>query len=277
MDNQIIESIIYKESYVAFLDVLGFKELVLRDNTENRKRLNQYFNIVNSVINYIRSIDMKKDIGFIVISDSIIMSIHKGNSNVERLDRLRSLCIAVGLIQKRLALIDIWLRGGISSGKAYFNIEKNQIVGPAYINAYLLEESMAVFPRVLLDSKVINELGYSSASDLIDAINMSRDGGLEFYNWGSAILYNWHYPDGKSVTHLKQDVALFIDYLCPIVEEDTHELLTIIGNIEKSIYSDTRIYTKFRWVSDYLKSIALREQKNDNVIGDEAMYRLENL
>lgn len=277
MDNQNTGSIIYEENYVAFLDVLGFKELVLRDNTENKVKLNKYFIILNSVIEYIRSIEMKKDIGFIVISDSIIMSIPQGNTPDERINSLRNLCIAVGLIQKQLALIDIWLRGAISSGKAYFNTDKNQIVGPAYINAYLLEESMAIFPRVLLDSKIINQLDYSSASDLIDAINMSNDGGLHFNNWGSAILYNWYHPDGQPVTHLQQDVALFVDYLCPVVEENTHDLLLIIKNIEKNIYSEARIYTKFRWVSDYLKSIALREQKDDNIISSEVMYRLNNL
>lgn len=277
MDTQITESIIYNETYVAFLDVLGFKELVFKNNEENNLKLNQYFNILNHVIQYIRGIDMKKDIGFIVISDSIIMTIPQGNTKDEKLNSLRTLCVAVGLIQRRLALLDIWLRGGISSGKAYFNKETNQIVGPAYINAYLLEENMAIYPRVLLDSKVINELNFSSANDFIDAINMSDNGGMPFINWGSAILYNWTYPDGQPVMHLRQDVALFIDYFCPVVELHTDELLTIIKNIEQNIYSDAKVYSKFRWVSDYLKSLVVREQKNDNIVNSEAMFRLNNL
>ena len=274
---QMIQSIIYNQNYVAFLEVLGFKELVFKNSEDTRQKLNEYFDILNHVIQYIRGIEMKKDIGFIVISDSIIMTIPQGNTRDEKLNSLRTLCVAVGLIQSQLALLDIWLRGGISSGNAYFNNQTNQIVGPAYINAYLLEESMAIYPRVLLDSKVINELNFSSANDLIDKINMMDSGGMQYSNWGSAILYNWTYPDGQPVTHLRQDVALFIDYFCPIVEEHNGNLLTIIENIGRNIYSDTKIYSKFRWVSDYLKTLIIREQKNDNVIGAEAMLRLNNL
>lgn len=81
-----------------------------------------------------------------MISDSIIMSIEQGKSKYQKLNALRSLCIAVGLIQRRLAKINFWLRGGISSGKAYFDSVTKQIVGPAYIKAYLLEEEMAIYP-----------------------------------------------------------------------------------------------------------------------------------
>lgn len=170
--DQMNQSIIYNQTYVAFLDVLGFKELVFKNNPESRGKLDEYFNILNHVIRYIRGIEMKKDIGFIVISDSIIMTIPQGNTRDEKLNSLRTICVATGLIQSELALLDIWLRGGISSGNAYFNKQTNQIVGPAYINAYLLEENMAIYPRILLDSKVINELNFSSANELIDEINM---------------------------------------------------------------------------------------------------------
>lgn len=275
--DQMNQSIIYNQTYVAFLDVLGFKELVFKNNPESRGKLDEYFNILNHVIRYIRGIEMKKDIGFIVISDSIIMTIPQGNTRDEKLNSLRTICVATGLIQSELALLDIWLRGGISSGNAYFNKQTNQIVGPAYINAYLLEENMAIYPRILLDSKVINELNFSSANELIDEINMKDRGGMEYSNWGSAILYDWLYPDGQPVIHLRQDVALFIDYFCPIVEEHNGKLLTIIKNLEKNIYSDARIYSKFRWVTDYLKTLEIREHKNDNFIGSEAMFRLNNL
>lgn len=257
MNPETTQNIAYSDNYIAFLDVLGFKELVMKDNVQNRKKLNQYFEILNTIVEYIRCIEMKKDIGFIVISDSIIMSIPQGITKEERMTSLRSLCVAVGLIQYQLALIDIWLRGGIASGKAYFNKEKNQIVGPAYINAYILEEKMAIYPRVLLDSKIINELDFSSARELIDALNQTHQGGMHYSNWGSAILYNWTDPNGTPV-NLRQDVALFIDYFCPLIEKPD-DLGEIIKNIQKNIYNEVYIYSKFRWVSDYIRSIVLRD------------------
>ncbi|WP_105620113.1 hypothetical protein [Vallitalea okinawensis] len=272
-----IAEIRYKNSYVAFLDVLGFKKLVMKDTPASRQKLNTYFQVVNEVIEYIGTIGRKKRIGFIVISDSIILSIPSGRNIQERKDTLRSLCIAVGLIQSRLALKDIWIRGAISSGKAYFNSTQNQIVGPAYINAYLLEEQRAIYPRVIMDSKIINELEFSSAREFIDEINESDYQGLTYDNWGSRILFEWSYPDGKPVTEVSQDVALFIDYLSPFAEKNNNDLGVIIANIQKNIYGDIGVYSKFRWLADYLKSLFIREQKDDNLIESEYSYPVDNL
>lgn len=272
-----IEEINYQKNYVAFLDVLGFKNLVLSNNKKNHEKINQYFGIINSAIEYLKNIPIKSKIGSIIISDSIILSISHGNNIDENIERLLHLCIAVGLIQKNLALKNIWLRGAISSGDTYFNSVKNQIVGPAYINSYLLEKSLAITPRVILDSKIINELEFKSASELIKNINNSDDGGLNFDNWGSSILFKWSFPNGKPEILIQQDIPLFIDYLSPIVETNDQDLLNIIRNIEKSIYSDTKIYSKFRWISDYLKVLVEKEKLKNNSIQNEVICRIMNL
>jgi len=272
-----IEKINYEKSYVAFLDILGFKNLVFSKKKGVPNKIKQYFGVVNSAIEYLRTIPSKRKIGSIIISDSVILSVPHGQNRYENIDRLRHLCVSVGLIQQHLALKDIWLRGAISSGDTYFNSEKGQVVGPAYINSYLLEKSTAISPRVLLDSKIIEELQFPSATELIDEINNKDNGGLSFPNWGSSVLYSWRYPDGKPITLIEQDVALFIDYLSPVVEKNDKKLLTVIKNIESNMYKDAKIYKKYRWVADYLKSVLEREQKNDNIVSSEATYRLNNL
>lgn len=272
-----IEDISYEKSYVAFLDILGFKNLVFSKKNGVPKKIKQYFGVVNSVIGYLGTIPSKRKIGSIIISDSVILSVPHGQNREDNINRLRHLCVAVGLIQQHLALKDIWLRGAISSGDTYFNSEKGQVVGPAYINSYLLEESTAISPRVVLDSKIIEELQFPSATEFIDEINNSDNGGLSFSNWGSSVLYSWRYPDGKPITLIEQDVALFIDYLSPVVEKNDKNLISVIKNIESNMYKDTKIYIKYRWVADYLKSVCEREHKNDNIVSSEATYRLENL
>ncbi len=269
-----MDRIEYENCYIAFLDVLGFKNIVMKDN---REKLNQYFRILNEVIEYIRGIESKKNIGFIVISDSIILSIPQGNTKEQKIETFRNLCIAVGLIQMKLATVDIWMRGGISCGDAYYNKDQNQIVGPAYINAYLLEENMAIYPRVIVDSKIIRELEYKSATEMIDCINMNEEGGLSFDNWGASILFNWYQPDGKQVTAIKQDIPLFIDYLFPLIEKQDSQLLEVIKNIEQNIYANTSIYSKYRWVADYLKALDISGQKRDIILGSEETYRLYNI
>lgn len=63
-----------KNKYVAFLDVMGFKDLV---NGKQNGRLQEYFNEITSVLNKLR-ID-KEDIESLMINDSIILC--KSHSN----------------------------------------------------------------------------------------------------------------------------------------------------------------------------------------------------
>lgn len=277
IDTNATQNINYQKSFVAFLDVLGFKKLVYSQDSRDKEKLKRYFGIVNEAIKYLKKIPSKSDIGSIIISDAIILSVPQQSVQEDNIDRLRHLCVAVGLIQLHLALKNIWVRGAISSGDAYFNPINNQIVGPAYINSYMLESNLANSPRVILDSKIIDELNFPSSAEFIDDINKSEEGGPSYDNWGNSILFRWNFPDGKPVTTIENDVPLFIDYLSPIVENGDNELIQLIENLENVIYKETNVYKKFRWVVDYLKATFHRAGKNDISIPGEASYRLNNL
>lgn len=250
MNNYQGKQIEYAECFVAFLDVLGFKKLVFSSKQEDRKKIEEYFGLIEGVTSELKQIKSKKQLGSLIISDSVILSIPVENDSFDKIDKLRHLCVAVGKIQSTLAMKGVWLRGAISSGQAYFDPEKNNIVGKAYIDAYLLEQSKAIFPRVIIDHKIINELGKNSSQDLIDEINNKNNGGLVFSNWHTDILFDWEKNqqiDGK----VEQDVAMFIDYLSLAIDDLTI-LKKLINNIEKMIYSDNSIYSKFKWVMNYL-------------------------
>ncbi len=217
----------YKDSFVAFLDVLGFKELVKSSN--DTRRLDEYFNIVDNAIK--KDIDNqpeKQDINSIIISDSIILSIRKVEGDINHnIEQLRKLCIVVGKMQLRLANKNIWIRGGISSGKVHFDTNKNQVVGPAFINAYLLEEELAKVPRVIVDNKIINELNLTSADNLIEKMYITKKVGHDFL--GKKILYKW-----ENDSTLQKDIPLFIDYATMVVENQDI-LQKISENIEINI------------------------------------------
>lgn len=115
--------ITFENGYVAFLDVLGFKDYV---NSKNLKKINTYINKVEKSINYLKMISSKLDIGYIVISDSIIISIKHGVDVPNNIEKLKSLCIAIGVLQSTLITDGILIRGAISSGEVYFNNDKNQ-------------------------------------------------------------------------------------------------------------------------------------------------------
>ncbi len=90
-----IKPIEYKLCYVAFLDILGFKDLVFNDE---KSTIENYFGIVASAIQHLKSISNKQEIKYITISDSIILSVEHCKDKNENFKRLQNLCIAVGLI-----------------------------------------------------------------------------------------------------------------------------------------------------------------------------------
>ncbi|MFX4267076.1 hypothetical protein ACOL29_05345 [Aliarcobacter butzleri] len=264
----------YEDSFVAFLDVLGFTNFVQNNKID---KINLYLEKVEEMITLIKeslnSIEYSKNINFIVISDSIIISIPRSN-DISDIKILQSLCIAIYHIQSYLAIYDILLRGAISSGESYFNEDKNQIIGKAYINAYLLESKFVSNPQVIIDNKIIKELGFSNSKDFIDNINSLTN--------ESNLLYVWN-----NTNYIKKDFPLFINYLDFFIHKpknsskdnidekiEIDSLEEIVKNIENNIYSKVELYSKYKWLTDYALSLIDKSQ-NDKF--NEFKERLEKL
>jgi len=182
MEQFLKKDIDYSQYFIAFLDVLGFKNMVF---SQSKRRIEEYFGLVKHVTGYLEGIKSKQELKSIIISDSVILSIPFGHDESENFSNLRHLCVAIAKIQYTLAKKNIWLRGAISSGESYFNHYENLVVGPAYVNAYELEENQAINPRVIIDNKIINDIGKSCSQDVIDELNK-----INFVNWNSDILFN---------------------------------------------------------------------------------------
>jgi hypothetical protein len=243
----------YSEHYVAFLDILGFTDLVRSKLVEDKSRINRY-------LEKTKSIKTKYKLGAIVISDTIILSVPFGSERQENISNLRRLCVAIQEIQFDLAHEQIWLRGAVSPGDAYIAEDDSQIVGPAYIDAYLLEKNVAIYPRVILDNKLVSKLKMSSAQELITAIN-SLEGNQEYDPEKSNILYNWKNKSIKS--EIERDVSFFIDYMAYCFTRKG-ELQKIISSIEQSMYKNSDAYSKYRWLVDYLIE-SCRHHNNDRL------------
>lgn len=133
-------------------------------------------------------------------------------------------------------------------------------------------------PRVILDSKIIPDLGFSNAVELIETLNSFNGERLKYSNWGERILFEWNYPNGSAVQEIPQDLPLFIDYISPLIENgERQKVKKIIGHVQKNMYLDTRVYSKYRWVADYMKALAKRGELNDYPLTDEDSFNLSNL
>lgn len=231
-------SINYEKYFVAYLDVLGFTDMVMQNK---KHKIEHYINFIEDALSKLNNIPSKKDIGALTISDSIILVIPVEEDINKSMHNLRQLCIVILSLQKKLYKYDddIWLRGGISVGEIYFNKNKNQIVGKAYIDAFKIEENIAKNSRVVLDNAIMNEFGIDNASDFIDYMNNFNQSRPE--SWTYNVLYEWN-----SYDILEKDVPLFIDYI-----HTDDEIRAALSKIKKNA-TDIRVYTKYQWLTKYL-------------------------
>ena len=139
----------YERKLVAFLDLLGITRLI-KDNTNGKEGevialMEKIKKIVEIEAN---ECNKREDFNLLHISDSVIFS-----SAPEYLPQLLDL---LSVIQMRI-LIDckIMLRGAIEFGEVIVKDYGRQIIGPAYINAYLSQENDAIYPRIIVSNNVI--------------------------------------------------------------------------------------------------------------------------
>ncbi len=220
-----------KNKYVAFIDVLGFSNLVEKRKIDS---LEDYFTRIENVLDEIKR--EKSNITSILISDSIILTVP------EDIDELKSLFIAIRRIQQALAFKKILLRGAVSYGEVYYNDEKNIIVGHGYIRAFLLEKE-AIYPRIIIDPQIIGKLALDK-NGFISLIN-----GTTKYNFEDHLIYK-----RTSYAEIKDD-AIFIDYASKIIKKDTITITLgrVYDTIKENLYTEQKYFQKYIWLRDYFK------------------------
>lgn len=139
----------YNDHYIAFLDILGFKNLVY-DQYGNFSSL-----LIKSKMELLSRLDESfKNFGtsIMLMSDSIVVSIKKKVPNA-LINFLYIVAEINGMLNGSV------LRGAISFGSLYH--KDNIVFGPAFINAYRLQESEAIYPRIIIkpcDIRRISEI-----------------------------------------------------------------------------------------------------------------------
>lgn len=279
------EKLEFVDSFVVFLDVLGFSELVNSDNEEELQKINFYFWIVEKYLQKLQNeldeinqesikLGAEKDtslkLDYILISDSIIITVKQIKYDVNDLTTemqndtqlqdlysqmqqlfnilnkqgFEKLCESIENIQKTLASHNVWIRGAITVGKTHISTSKKQIIGKAYIDAYKLE-SKAIYPRVIIDEKIIQELYYKDEEEFIKFTP-----------------YMFHWDNTK----LEKDIPLFVDYLRFSVAIPNNEIFVkqIVDNISTE-YEKSKgqpHHNKYVWMIEYMKICLERGDKS---------------
>lgn len=166
----------YKECYVAFLDILGFKNLVNQNPCgEITEIFKTFFNKTPLRAAYIGdkniiSESTTDELKIKVMSDSICLYIDVNIPNA-------FLCMLAACITLQYKLLGrsepIFLRGAIVRGDLY--AEDDITFGPALTNAYLMEEKSAKYPRIIMTNEIIQTAKDGNANVLKACVYRDED------------------------------------------------------------------------------------------------------
>ncbi|MBL1267632.1 MAG: hypothetical protein COA87_007765 [Halomonas sp.] len=145
----------YTESYVAFLDILGMKELTNRPYQELRNVFNalesgrKLYSKVHTPQGSFISPEM---LNVTIMSDAVVMSIDARQSN--------AFAMLVGFTSNMISKLlhktepTVFLRGGITKGDIFHR--GDQVFGPGLVKAYTLENAHAKSMRCIVAWDLIN-------------------------------------------------------------------------------------------------------------------------
>jgi hypothetical protein len=255
-ENMRITDQLSENKYVAFIDVLGFKNLV----ESKGDNLNSYFDIVTHAIEEFKNSDFP--IESQLVSDSTILATKKSE------DGLKQLLYAVQTIQSKCAMENIWLRGAITIGEIYFNSEKNIVVGKGLSDAYILE-SQEKFPRVVIDPKVIIDF-----EDLRKFCNTFNVKTWNPYRREIPLIYDYEMDVEKNLTN----DAIFVAFAERIFADYSQKLDLIHDHLKAEMYHGQLNYGKYLWLKSYFLTSAKTSGDMPNVnVGFQFQAKLTNL
>lgn len=241
MENTNQTSSIYEDRILAFVDILGFKDMIGRsaDDSEKQRLIRAAMDIIHSykVLNDAGEDGGLRKFGVQVttFSDSAILSYpvsFDGGLFHVLLDLIH--------LQIDLAYLGVLIRGGVTIGLAYHD-EVNAF-GPAMVEAYELESGCAVYPRIILTSQTIHT--------------------------GIAVSHAHRNPTDiallKSVLRQAEDGFYYLDYLRQFQELDypEYDYYRLMVRVRENLicnlnqyYSNQKVFSKYHWMLRYWNGV----------------------
>jgi hypothetical protein len=184
----------YQQRIVAFLDILGFSDLVTRSASDP-----DVFDTIGEALDNVESarasshawgmrfngVEVTQTLKTHAFSDSIIISDEEVGGIFSLLKIVSQTCFV-------LFRTGVETRGAITTGKLYHT--KRAVFGPALIEAYQLEVGVAKYPRILVTDRARlpptlehAEIGPGGKFRVASLFKVDAD-GLHYFDWLSFLL-----------------------------------------------------------------------------------------
>ena len=270
------EELKYENRLVAFIDILGFKEII-KASEFNSSKLKLIYEILlflktrekpeewNLQLIEIEEDVQKKGVGNFDIasktsctcfSDSIVVSVQVGDNNIN--EATSTLIANLSLIGAKLMTEGILFRGAITIGNIIHK-DNGLIMGQALIDAYQLETNIAKNPRIVLSNKLLGLLNFPITTKknrypYHQYINRFDDGCVGFHQMiYFEVLQSW---TEMETTKLKVELKKIKQ--------------TIIEGLDSS-FEFADIHNKFKWLKTEYERLVILE---DDI--KEKIYELNN-
>ena len=254
----------YERRLIAFIDILGFKDIVKQSETDTSK-----IELIYSVLEYLKDWEKteKWDLKFVEIeesaqykgvnnfdlrgktntttfSDSIVVSV-KVDDNVNEM--ASTLIVNLAYIGTVLLEKGILFRGGLTIGNI-IHIDNGTVFGQGLIDAFMLETRSAKYPRIVLSDKLLEELNYP--------LETKRN------------RYPYHqyldrYDDGCVGFHqliYYQVIESWTEMTPKLLTESLSKVRKVIISGLDSSFENPEVFEKFKWLKEqYNKLIILND------------------
>lgn len=227
------------EHVVAFIDILGSSEAIKRDANASLNVVHQAYK--KSLEGFSKIVtDVRFQPAVKIFSDNIVVAVPCED---KRFEPVAFLAVAVmsAVIQVEFLKKGWLIRGGICTGS--FFADDIMVWGKGLVDAYAMENTVAVYPRIVIDPALIDDLRASGELDANTSVWLQQDkDGLFYINCINRYLNN---------------ASFFALGLTKIIEK----------NITR-FRDKTKICQKWLWLSNYL-SERLLEMDCDTCVAEK--------
>lgn len=253
----------YEERIIAFVDILGFKNIIKESETNDHKLRTIY-----QALDFLKTREESNewDLKFIEIeedaqrkglenfkitkntncscfSDSIIVSVIASNDKTNEI--VSTLISNLAYIGAKLLSEGILIRGGLTIGKLIHN-NNGVIMGQGLIEAYELESRVARYPRIILSNNLICKLNKTIDSKknrypYHQYLERFEDGCVGFH---PMVYFNVIHPWEEMTDTIMKSELVKVKQI-------------IIDGLDKS-FEHPEIFDKFNWLKKIFNSLNIR-------------------
>lgn len=203
-----------KNYFVAYIDILGFSNMVLNDfekNDEAEKNIDKLYSL------HKKTSELTDNVDILQFSDSIVLATefdkHKFKIFINMIAKYQYALLCQGIL----------CRGGIAYGKHFF--DDGFMYSAGLIEAYKIEKDIAVNPKIVISIVISMDL--------------------------FTLIYPYDNIEEDLSVLREDDGTVFVDYLKYYTTGDSQKIDELLKK-NSSIKIDAKILSKIRWLQNYI-------------------------